>query len=380
MEIGRCRANKAYRFLARAELGGGDYQAVRELLLDPDFGGLLVAAPDQGLSTKAISVETSRLFVSLSEPKVIECGEGEGGKATLSRERLLDLVFSGVFEIEHQGAFKFGPTAMEALGVSAKNHVSLAPDRIQALSRAAIEYGQDLHLSDPLMLSARMYFFGRRPISPTVCDNPAYAKFPLRFLAAVLSHFNSSEAVEVKVRQGWFLFKRKGANPSGACRHKLYISPQIEDLPYLEQELAKTLVETATMFKIASDVRGLMRPDKLLAYFATRENLLVAAGALRKVLVGARAHGVPFTGSLMPDGMLSWGIDPPTAKFSLSWLEQESWRLWVTNRLASSLILARRYNGEMSPYQFAISRMRADGVDADNWAPTAQLAEVGGPR
>ena len=51
------------------------------------------------------------------------------------------------------------------------------------------------------------------------------------------------------------------------------------------------------------------------------------------------AHGVPFTAEISPDGLLSWGADPPGRSFS-DGADSTSWRMWVTRRLAEYLTVA----------------------------------------
>jgi hypothetical protein len=72
--------------------------------------------------------------------------------------------------------------------------------------------------------------------------------------------------------------------------------------------------------------------------------------------------------------LLSWGFDPPPDKGALAWRERESWRLWVTNRLAIALVSAKRRGAAgIEPWQFALERLRLENVDTDTWAPTGSF-------
>ena len=53
----------------------------------------------------------------------------------------------------------------------------------------------------------------------------------------------------------------------------------------------------------------------------------------------------------------------------LGWQERESWRLWVTNRLAVALVAARRDGAAVEPWRYALARAELDGVDVATWAP-----------
>ena len=97
-------------------------------------------------------------------------------------------------------------------------------------------------------------------------------------------------------------------------------------------------------FKIGDDAGGLLRPDKMVAYFGAREELDDVGAALRARLAGCPAHGVPFTAGLGDDGLLSWGLDPPESERALSWLGRESWRLWLAAKLGAAIAFAKTWS------------------------------------
>jgi hypothetical protein len=72
-------------------------------------------------------------------------------------------------------------------------------------------------------------------------------------------------------------------------------------------------------------------------------------------------------------------MDPPRSERLLSWQEQGSWRLWVVQRLAAALIAARAapettmQPTTMQPWQFALARLRREGIDVDRWIPSAAI-------
>jgi hypothetical protein len=83
---------------------------------------------------------------------------------------------------------------------------------------------------------------------------------------------------------------------------------------------------------------------------------------------------VPFTAALDEAGLLSWGIDPPKHEQSLGWAAHESWRLWLTNRLAAALLLAKAGpSSQVEPWQFAIERLRFEGIEPYTWTPSKTL-------
>lgn len=100
------------------------------------------------------------------------------------------------------------------------------------------------------------------------------------------------------------------------------------------------------------------------------------AARIRAALDGCPAQGVPFTAPLGDDGLLSWGMDPPAAAQSHAWAERESWRLWVTNRLATAILaasVAPTVAGAPTPWAYAMTRIRLDRVDPVTWTPAPDI-------
>jgi hypothetical protein len=153
------------------------------------------------------------------------------------------------------------------------------------------------------------------------------------------------------------------------------VSPACDAVPAAFGATLDVLHESAvSCFKIGAEVFGLLRPDKLVAYFPSADDLHRAADGLRARLAGCAAHGVPFTASLTEDGLLSWGMDPPRDRRSPGLEQLESWRLWVTNRLATALVSARAARqSSIEPWQFALERVSLDGIDPTTWTPVSSI-------
>jgi hypothetical protein len=104
-----------------------------------------------------------------------------------------------------------------------------------------------------------------------------------------------------------------------------------------------------------------------VAYFDGFERLAAAGERLRARLDGVAAHGVPFSAEISQDGLLSWGADPPDHAQTPGMQGGESWRLWVCTRLAAALVSAR---GGSEAAEYALERIRLEGVDPATWAPS----------
>ena len=176
----------------------------------------------------------------------------------------------------------------------------------------------------------------------------------------------------------WKSRHARSARKRGGPSYKLYVSPDcafVHDAFSAALEVLSDL--RAPCFKIGKDVHGLLRPDKMVAYFSSFEALEEAAGRLGRRLAGVAAHGVPFSAELAADGLLSWGIDPPRQQQTLPWQEHQSWRLWITNRLATALLAAKASpQRAMEPWQFALERLRLEGVDITSWTPATTIWRV----
>jgi hypothetical protein len=67
-------------------------------------------------------------------------------------------------------------------------------------------------------------------------------------------------------------------------------------------------------------------------------------------------------------------MDPPQTQRVLSWQEPESWRLWIVRRLAAAMIAAQGdAKPGMTPVQFALERVRHEGVDVETWTPSVSI-------
>jgi hypothetical protein len=103
---------------------------------------------------------------------------------------------------------------------------------------------------------------------------------------------------------------------------------------------------------------------------APSQQLAELAAAAAPALSGCPPHGVPFTAALTPDGLLSWGVDPPRSSCLPGWRGVESWRLWVTDRLARALLRARSLGcADLPPWRYARLRLALEGVDTAEWLP-----------
>jgi hypothetical protein len=404
------RANPAYELVLFDRLPEGERTLLADLARDPSFYGVLRPRPSgaapgldaAGLGVKSVDRETALLVLTLAEAAplpayVRELFGHDTGRA------VAQLVADGVLEVAEGDGFVSGARAFHLVARAAREDGEEpgAVGAIAALSRDALRYAQALPIEEPLRLSGWIYGYNRRPITPRwrrllpdAAAVPAFlgiapgqaaaASFARRWAPlAPTAAWISWQARAVSRKAEWL--------PASGPTYKLYVSPEPDFLAGGGfAAIAAALAEArAPHFKVGSDAAGLLRPDKIVAYFSGFEALAGAAERLRERLDGAPAHGVPFTAEIAGGGLLSWGVDPPRGQ-GLPWAGQESWRLWLTHRLARALLSARAgaspaaagLAGEarepgIEPWRFAVERLRLEGVDTDTWTPGALLWREG---
>ena len=298
-----------------------------------------------------------------------------------AEDDIVGLVLDGVLEMESGSAepeFVTAASADELLSGMRVDDIDLGV--LARLSVDALKYAQDLGVRNALLLSGRLYFYNRVPASPTWL-----ARLPTR--DAVLRHLeiDTSTATSRTLDRSWkeqtsgsyedaWLLWRRGTRSSDGTRSgtcKLYVSCALTNL----DEAFAASVDVATRvgaigLKVGRDVYSLLRPDKLVIYFHHFDELMQAAGDLRVRIGGCTPHGVPFTAQLDDRGLLSWGIDPPSGRNPLVDMDYGSWRLWVTNHLASSIVAAAADDcTTRESWQFALHRLAREGVNTHTWAP-----------
>lgn len=336
----------------------------RELESDPDFYGLLVAKPPLTMTVKAVGRQTAELFQSLTTPSRID--------GALIPD-VVDLVLDGILEIESRDGFVSGADALPLVGVC-------APECGGALSREALLHAQELETNDPQTLAMALYRYNHIPITRMWRTRFADAD-------AVLAHVGADRgAMRATLDRHWT--RSEHGNmwlswtstlaplPDGDhATYKLYVSPRPERIRDAFEALVHALTAVPATFKMGSSAAGLLRPDKLAAYFATREELDEAASLMRRELAGCDPQGVPFTAALDESGLLSWGVDPPESEHVLRWLERNSWRLWIAQRLGGAMATAKaaRTTFAVEPWKFAVARLERLGVDVATWTPSATL-------
>jgi hypothetical protein len=341
--------------------------------------GIVRAGHAAGAVLKIVDAPSAQLLARLREPGPLPARRKPAAPPDEAEAQAARLVLDGALQIETAAGFVGGPPAFDAL-VERYDADERDDTAVARLSRAAVAYAAALRPGDANVLSARLYCYGRAPASPR-----RRREVPRRDGVADVLQFRTGLPGAGGVRaawqakfadrpaDGWFSWhraRRNGAAQPLAQTYKLYVSPAPAAVRDAFPALVAALTGTdAVSFKVGADLYGLLRPDKIVAYFASLRALEAAADAIARALAGVPAHGVPFTCPIDDAGLLSWGCDPPSAS---SAPDRESWRLWITNRLADALLHAQANPPRTMPVEaYAFARIALDGVDPASWTPRA---------
>jgi hypothetical protein len=217
-----------------------------------------------------------------------------------------------------------------------------------------------------MMLGPRLYCYGRSPASPrlrrafpraeSVSDHLLHDNEDLR--RVLMSGWRRRRFVGEDT--GWAHWTRpRGDARDRATTHKLYVSPLLNCVRPVFHAVMPIVTESAAVgFKVGAELPYLVRPDKLVIYFADRAELDRVAGLLEPELGSFQPHGIPFTCTLGKSELLSWGMDPPGKR-------EQSWRLWLAFKLAEAMTKA----APERRVQAALRRAEEIGVDPQSWEP-----------
>jgi hypothetical protein len=371
MATARLRRSRAFDLRRFDRLSDAERRAVAELESGGEHYGVLLPRA-AGLNAKLVDRGTAALWRSLARPRTLPAGAGsQAGRETAA------LVLDGVLEVEQPSGFVTGPRAHAVLFAGPPEPAPTG--RLARLSLDAVRYAAALPLDDARALARRLYDFHRLPPQPrwrSRFGSPERLESALGLGARDRLASRLAEVYDEERFGGWRAWTLPGSAHRELAR-KLYLSPAPDDLPAAFRAAAETCAELEVpAFKVGVGLGGVLRPDKLVAYFDDPRALRRAGRRLAARLAGCRPHGVPFTAELAAGGLVSWGIDPPVEADLVPWRGLESWRLALCNQLATSLLLARAQAAPgVEPWRFALDRLRLDGVDASTWEPPAPPAE-----
>lgn len=377
------RANPSYTFVIYDRLSEVEKKSLERLREDPDFFGILKPISSK-LSYKSVCRETALLFYILQTPgKLPEYIFSSHGDDT--NKLIAQLVLDSILEIETAEGFISGVEAYKLLGSDIlSSRASRISYKIEKISHDALLYGQAFVTDNLSQLSHRLYLYNRRPVTREWKQRLKSREAVEQFLGLVPEKPNYDfihrywYCPNRDADAHWVFWRSKSIDVGEATTkpvgYKLYFNPTCEYLSDTLCEVTEVLFHCrAQSFKYGSDVYGMLRPDKFVAYFQEKDDLFTALDRLQRQLSGVPAQGVPFTATVDNEGLLSWGMDPPSEESLLPW-QGTSWRSWLTDRLAVALIAGHHQsNPSTEPWQFALARVELEGIDTSTWTPSQSL-------
>jgi hypothetical protein len=286
-------------------------------------------------------------------------------------EILARLICDQLLQIEDDdGAFVDG---IAARGVLFGDEVATErlSDRLDPLSRAALDHAVAVGPMSSAALARRLYSFNMIPLSGgwrrRLVDMRSWLDLDRSGWPERLQGRYREQEVGAVAEVGsrpWLQWTDRSIGQGADLRHKIYVSPQ----PCRLAEVLAIVAETCRAlgvpaFKVGATPFGALRPDKLVIYPDGRVQLRRVAEELVRVLDDVEVQGVPFAAPIDPRGLLSWAIDPgddPARRGA-------SWRTTVAESLASTIARSCGQASHEAIVEFALQRLRLDGIEPLGW-------------
>lgn len=328
-----------------------------------------VLRPSGSGPVKVVDYDLALLLFALREPGGLPAFYSRRlGPVEVGR-RVALLVAERILEVEIEGSFLTGKSALAALGLGADTSRTAIAEK----SRLAMRYASALASSEEHVLANRLYRFGGLPLTPRwqrqlpgpeevllFLGNPAHSAFDRSFPHAEFPWLS------------WH--RRDGKSNSLRLRFKLYISPKIASLPEIFSSLFECLeASRAGSLKVGAAAGGLLRTDKLIVYFRNFEDLAECADVLQRRFRGIPVDGVPFSAQIDEEGLLSWGLDPPAGLYARA--SSGSWRSRIVHRVAWAILEGRK-QAVTDASEWAAIHLSLQGVDVQEWRPRVDLLDI----
>lgn len=245
--------------------------------------------------------------------------------------------------------------------------------RLEQLSLTALRTIAHGTVTDRAVVAQRLYRVGTAPRTAAAERDLGPEDDPMGVLGLCtggLARRRLDREYAPTVITGWYAFTRLPLDTAAVTACKLYVSPRPDATGDAFHRLVDVFSEGGVRsFKVGRGIEGVLRPDKIVAYFDDPAHLHAVARALSTRLRHTPAQGTPFTCPIDRDGLISWGVDPPAGR------TPASWRAWITRYLAASLV-ARAHEVPDRRVTGAFADLEAAGVDGTTWLPSATTFDL----
>lgn len=317
-----------------------------------------VAVTPKKSEPRLIDPDTALVLYSLEEPGSLPAFAALDLLADHNRE-LFALIGANLIEVELNDNFVTGNAALGELVPLAATDTPVA-----ALNRRVMLHALRIARPSPSAMREHLYFANAEPMSPRWVER----------LSKGTDHWLGLDATptlgdwRIAPSDSW-TYMRPGSTRSGSSSGwKLYFSPTAEALVDVLPLVAETFSQCrAAQWKVGRHPQGLLRPDKIVGYFSSRDDLAAAADRFATKFADITAHGVPFAVPAEPTGLVSWGADPrPTPG-----AEPMSWRFAFCELMAEWLLMTDAAEVGENRVDQALRLCAADGFDPVSFEPSA---------
>lgn len=366
------RLREGVRLVHWADLPAGGQAAVKKMTGQDSVPALLIPKAGHG-TVKAIDANLLHLLENLAQSL-------EVSNIDRAPNSLKALILDEVVELRTPAGFVSGPEAAPLITPRVTDFP--VDDPIAQLSLEAIRYAATLPVSEPRLLSARLYRYNTMPCSTDL--RLAFGSAPqiagmmgLAGSSPLLQRLTGAEYDRVD-HIHWHAWSRRSHVDDAAIdklRYKLYVSPDPRTtVDVVERTVGIAIELKVPSFKLGKSLANLLRPDKFILYTDSSAALDVLATELSRELAEYPVQGVPFTKCIDGRGMLSTGADPPRSLCLSGWAQAESWRAWIADRLALAILQARAFSKSASAHcEFALGKLSVEGIDTRDWTPYPEL-------
>ncbi len=361
----RFRANRDYEFVVYDQLGDEEKQYFEKAFnIGADAFGVFKPRGQNGLTLKLANKDVASLFFHLQEKETLP-GYIKYSKDPEINRQIVNLVLENIIEMESGDDFISGATSYPYL-YEKPSIKPAATNYLTSLSLDAVHYAALMGIQDLNLLSNSLYCYNRLPLSISWEKKLETTNSVIEYLGIVETEHQKGPNWIQKPEQKddrWFYWRCRSQANHGKSIFKLYLSPHPDSMKNIFPLLVDTVSDTkAFSFKIGNDAYGLLRPDKIVLYFDTKEDALAAGGILKTAFNDLPVQGVPFTSQLDERGLVSWGIDPPQSPGL-------SWRFWITNRIAKYITDVQRNKKIPAEKvsELVLKNLEKDEINILNW-------------
>jgi hypothetical protein len=362
----RIEISSHYRYSSISELSPALMQNLAPLIAATQAEGFLLPRQEAASALSLVPAHgaLSKLFELAADGVALSTAA-----SIISTPDILRLCTLGMLAVRLSSGSLSGPAA-QLLLAEKESKVLPPPRRTDPMSEAAIRHAVRLPIMDILSLTERLYSYNSEPVFHS--GLLAHTESEVKQLVGAAFSDTSTPRPAPSDNPGWHMFYP--VNPSEdraetAQHYKLYISPVVQDLPRCLSRLATILPRLRFQaWKVGRFTYGISRPDKICLYFGSLTDAQSAAQVLSGEMQEIRQQGVPFTERQDNVGLISLAMDPPRQTARSVFSTQNSWRLWVSRKIATAVILAKQSpDYPLSPEQSALWTMQFLGVEPETW-------------